>query len=89
MINFEELYTIFGDTLPVHTSDFFSTSGNQVLLSDLKKYNTGNNVRAYNIFKEKYYEFVSTRAAFVSKEPTAIEKLAAMKKTTQKEIVTK
>lgn len=84
MINFEQLYGVFGDTLPTHPSDFYSTSGNEVLPHELKMYNTGNQVRAYNIFKEKYYEFVSNRA---TKEQTAIEKLAAMKK--EKEIVTK
>lgn len=87
MINFEQLYGVFGDTLPVHPSEFYSTSGNEVLPHELKMYNTGNQVRAYNIFKEKYYEFVSTRKVQVKKEPSASEKLAALKET--KEIVTK
>ena len=85
MINFEELYKTFGDTLPDHPSELWSTPDNQVMPWELKMYNTGNNVRAYNIFKEKYYEFVSSRV--VKKEPSAIEKLNAMKQS--KEIVTK
>ena len=85
MIDFEKLYKTFGDKFPDHPSEFWSTSDTGVLPADLKMYNTGNNVRAYNIFKEKYYEFVSSRV--VKKEPSAIEKLNSMKQS--KEIVTK
>ena len=85
MIDFEKLYNTFGNKFPDHTSEFWSTPDTGVLPTDLKMYNTGNNVRAYNIFKEKYYEFVSNRA--VKKVPSAIEKLNAMKQS--KEIVTK
>lgn len=84
MINFEDLYKLFGDALPVHPSEFYSTQGNQVLPCELKMYNTGNQVRAYNVFREKYYEFVSTRKPV---ELSAADKLKAMKQT--KEIVLK
>lgn len=85
MINFEELYKVFGNELPVHPSEFYSTQGNQVLPWELKMYNTGNQVRAYNVFREKYYEFVSTRK---TTEPSALDKLNAMKQA-KKEIVLK
>lgn len=85
MINFEELYKVFGETLPIHPSEFYSTEGNQVLPWELKMYNTGNQVRAYNVFREKYYEFVSTRK---TTEPSALDKLNAMKQA-KKEIVLK
>lgn len=86
MINFEDLYKTFGDTLPNHPSEFWSTPDNQVMPWELKMYNTGNRVRAYNVFKEKYYEFVSSR----TKEPvlTALDKLNAMKQD-KGELVTK
>ena len=85
MINFEDLYKTFGDTLPDHPSEFWSTTDNQVMPWELKMYNTGNQVRAYNVFKEKYYEFVSSRA---KPELSAIEKLNAMKQD-KGELVTK
>ena len=85
MINFEELYKTFGDNLPDHPSEFWSTPDNQVMPWELKMYNTGNQVRAYNVFKEKYYEFVSSRA---KPELSAIEKLNAMKHN-KGELVTK
>ena len=86
MIDFEVLYKTFGDTLPDHPSEFWSTPYNQVMPWELKMYNTGNQVRAYNVFKEKYYEFVSSR----TKEPvlTALDKLNAMKQD-KGELVTK
>lgn len=83
MIDFNKLYEVFGDELPVHPSDFYSTQGNQVLPWELKMYNTGNQVRAYNVFREKYYEFVSMKG----KEPSVLDKLNALKQ--NKEIVLK
>ena len=86
MIDFEDLYKTFGDTLPDHPSEFWSTPDNQVMPWELKMYNTGNEARAYNVFKEKYYEFVSSR----TKEPvlTVLDKLNAMKQD-EGELVTK
>lgn len=86
MIDFEKLYTVFGEELPVHSSDFFSNQANPTLLADLKIYNTANKVLAYNILKAKYKEFVSTK-----KESSVADKLAAIKSKKQpaKEIITK
>lgn len=88
MIDFDTIYTLFGDDLPVHTSEFFNTANNPTLLADLKIYNTANKVLAYNIFKAKYKEFVSTKKVA---EKTTAEKLAALKAKSkvEKEIVTK
>ena len=83
MIDFNKLYEVFGDDLPVHPSNFYSTEGNEVLPWELKMYNTGNRVRAYNVFREKYYEFVSMKV----KEPSALDKLNDLKQ--NEEIVLK
>ena len=93
MIDFDTIYTLFGDDLPVHPSEFFNTANNPTLLADLKIYNTANKVLAYNIFKAKYKEFVSTKkvAEKTTAEKTTAEKLAALKAKSkvEKEIVTK
>ena len=82
---FKELQTRFGSKLPEHPSDFFNQASDLVTPAFIKKFNTGNNVRAYNIFKEKYYEFISS----IKVEKTAAEKLAELKaaKETAKEVL--
>lgn len=76
MINFEKLYEAFGDTLPVHISEFFSNPNNDTLLADLKIYNTANKVLAYNILKARYSKFLSTHK---TAEKSVAEKLAEIR----------
>lgn len=72
MIDYAKLKELFGDELPMHPSDFYCVTANPVLPSDLKIYNTANRILAYNIFKQKYKDYVSKNKI--------ADKLAALKR---------